>query len=173
MRFDPANPKLTIGALDPNDYEGTINWVEMSQHPDPNGDYYNTFSVDGVKGYNGTFLPFGGNLTAALDSCEFSCTNGTRLVVSVNHGLILPCIHPPSLHIHRCPKRRDLLYQFKLHGPRPIAHRPGPKPGNIRIQLYLQLLHTRDSFVAVSTATSIRRFGGIDQRGRLSNRLYQ
>ncbi|KIJ06183.1 hypothetical protein PAXINDRAFT_182744 [Paxillus involutus ATCC 200175] len=71
MRFDPANPKLTIGALDPNDYEGTINWVEMSQHPDPNGDYYNTFNVDGVKGYNGTFVPFGGNLTAALDS--YSC----------------------------------------------------------------------------------------------------
>ncbi|KAF8834836.1 acid protease [Paxillus ammoniavirescens] len=68
MRFDPANPKLTIGALDPNDYEGTMNWVEMSQRPDPNGDYYNTFNVDGLKGYNGTFVPFRGNLTAALDS---------------------------------------------------------------------------------------------------------
>ncbi|KAF9236449.1 aspartic peptidase domain-containing protein [Melanogaster broomeanus] len=68
MRFDPANPKLTIGALDPNDYEGTINWVEMTKYPDPNGDYYNTFDLDGVKGYNGEFVPFGGNLTAALSS---------------------------------------------------------------------------------------------------------
>ncbi|KAF9224515.1 acid protease [Gyrodon lividus] len=70
MRFDAARPKLTIGALDPNDYEGTINWVEMNQHPDASADYYNTFNVDGVKGYNGEFVPFGGNLTAALDSCN-------------------------------------------------------------------------------------------------------
>ncbi|KIJ13949.1 hypothetical protein PAXINDRAFT_13273 [Paxillus involutus ATCC 200175] len=74
MRFDPANPKLTISELDPNDYEGTINWVEMSQNPDLNGDYYNMFNVDGVKGYNGTFVPFGGNLTAALDSFIISIT---------------------------------------------------------------------------------------------------
>ncbi|KAF9236443.1 acid protease [Melanogaster broomeanus] len=72
MRFDPANPKLTIGALDPNDYEGTINWVEMTKYPDPSGDYYNTFNIDGVKGYNGEFVPFGGNLTAAFSS--FSMT---------------------------------------------------------------------------------------------------
>ncbi|KAF9233535.1 aspartic peptidase domain-containing protein [Melanogaster broomeanus] len=75
MRFDPANPKLTIGALDPNDYQGTINWVEMTKYPDPNGDYYNTFNLDGVKGSNGEFVPFGGNLTAALSSRE-SRTNG-------------------------------------------------------------------------------------------------
>lgn len=70
MRFDPANPKITIGALDPNDYEGTINWVPLNPSPDPNGDYGNTFSFDGVKGYDDQFVPYGANLTAALDSCE-------------------------------------------------------------------------------------------------------
>lgn len=70
MRFDPANPKLTIGALDPNDYEGTINWVPLNQTPDPKGDYLNTFSFDGVKGYDGQFVPYPGILSAALDSRE-------------------------------------------------------------------------------------------------------
>ncbi|KAG6375191.1 aspartic peptidase domain-containing protein [Boletus reticuloceps] len=68
MRFDPANPKVTIGALDPNDYEGTINWVQLDQTPDPKGDYFNVFEFDGVKGYDGQFVPYGGNLSAALDS---------------------------------------------------------------------------------------------------------
>ncbi|KAF8554665.1 acid protease [Imleria badia] len=72
MRFDPANPKLTIGALDPNDYEGTINWVPLNQTPDPKGDYFNTFSFDGVKGYDGQFVPYAGILSAALDSLSLS-----------------------------------------------------------------------------------------------------
>ncbi|KAF9236447.1 aspartic peptidase domain-containing protein [Melanogaster broomeanus] len=88
MRFDPANPKLTIGALDPNDYEGTINWVEMTTSPDQNGDYYNTFNLDGVKGYNGEFVPFGGNLTAALSSLScFRLIAGDFTVVSINIAL--------------------------------------------------------------------------------------
>ncbi|KAH7884960.1 aspartic peptidase domain-containing protein [Phlebopus sp. FC_14] len=69
MRFDPANPKITIGALDPNDYEGTINWVQIQ--PDQTADDYNTIPVDGLKGYNGSFFPIGvtsTNLTATLDS---------------------------------------------------------------------------------------------------------
>ncbi|KAN0097966.1 Aspartic peptidase domain containing protein [Tylopilus felleus] len=72
MRFDPANPKITIGALDPNDYEGTINWIPLNPNPDPNGDSLNTFNFDGVKGYDGQFVPYGANLTAALDSLSLS-----------------------------------------------------------------------------------------------------
>ena len=68
MRFDSVNPKLTIGALDPNDYEGTINWVQLNQTPDAEGDYFNTFNFDGVKGYDGQFVPYTGTLSAALDS---------------------------------------------------------------------------------------------------------
>ncbi|KIJ59437.1 hypothetical protein HYDPIDRAFT_184012 [Hydnomerulius pinastri MD-312] len=73
MRFDSGNPKITIGALDPNDYEGEINWVEMDTQLDPHGDYLNTFKLDGLKGYDGSFVALGGNnLTAALDSLFMS-----------------------------------------------------------------------------------------------------
>lgn len=80
MRFDPANPKLTIGALDPNDYEGTINWVPLNQTPDPEGDYFNTFGFDGVKGYDGKFVPYTGILNAALDSCKDMSLRSDRLL---------------------------------------------------------------------------------------------
>lgn len=83
MRFDAANPKITIGALDPNDYEGTINWVELDQTPDPQGDYFNTFDFDGVKGYDGQFVPYTGILNAALDSCENSYISVDRSVADL------------------------------------------------------------------------------------------
>lgn len=67
FRFDPLNPKITIGALDPADYDGNLNWVEINA-PSTSFDSLNTFSIDGLKGYNGSFIPFGNNLTANLDS---------------------------------------------------------------------------------------------------------
>ncbi|KAF9233533.1 aspartic peptidase domain-containing protein [Melanogaster broomeanus] len=94
MRFDPLHPKLTIGALDPNDYEGTINWVEMTKYPDPNGDYYNTFNLDGVKGYNGEFVPFGGNLTAALSSLFLSIALPNVDTYFVNENFTGPIPQP-------------------------------------------------------------------------------
>jgi hypothetical protein len=67
MRFDPVNPKLTVGALDPADYDGEINWVQM-ETPGPGWTYANAFKVDGVKGYNGSFLSLGSQLRAGIDS---------------------------------------------------------------------------------------------------------
>ncbi|KAI0075491.1 acid protease [Panus rudis PR-1116 ss-1] len=66
MRFDPQNPKLTIGALDPNDYVGELNWVQIE---DDQLDWFefNVFKIDGFAGRNGSLLPFG-DLTASLDS---------------------------------------------------------------------------------------------------------
>lgn len=58
MRFNPENPKLTIGALDPADYEGEINWVQM-ETPDPSWDLPNVFKMDGFKGYDGSLLNIG------------------------------------------------------------------------------------------------------------------
>lgn len=60
-RLDPIKPRLTIGALDPEDYSGQINWVEMET---PTADFSNTIKIDGVKGFNGSFLPFGDTLMA-------------------------------------------------------------------------------------------------------------
>ncbi|CAL1703986.1 unnamed protein product [Somion occarium] len=94
MRLDPSNPRLTIGALDPNDYEGTLNWVELE--PD-NGDWfkYNVFKIDGFSGRNGSLLPFDDNLLTAVDSMYFDIsipnnltyfnnTNYTGPVFSIN-----------------------------------------------------------------------------------------
>jgi len=56
MRFDPINPKITIGAVDENDYQGNINWVPITT-PNNSWSVRNIFNVDGLKGYNGSFLP--------------------------------------------------------------------------------------------------------------------
>lgn len=68
MRLDPENPKLTVGAIDPADYEGTLNWVELE--PD-NKDYtqYHVFKFDGFQGRNGTMAPYQNSpMLAAIDS---------------------------------------------------------------------------------------------------------
>ncbi|KAJ8579494.1 acid protease [Rhizopogon salebrosus TDB-379] len=67
MRFDPMNPKITIGALDPNDYQGQINWVPLTT-PNSTWTYKNTFMIDGLKGYNGSFIPESENLLTVVDS---------------------------------------------------------------------------------------------------------
>ncbi|KAG0695811.1 acid protease [Suillus ampliporus] len=73
FRFDPSNPKITIGALDPADYDGNLNWVEINA-PNASFDSLNTFSIDGLKGYNGSFIPVGNSLTANLDSLANTIT---------------------------------------------------------------------------------------------------
>ncbi|KAK1224915.1 hypothetical protein PQX77_012155 [Marasmius sp. AFHP31] len=45
------NPRLTIGALDPNEYEGEINWVPELQDS-------GRIEVDAFKGYQGNIVPF-------------------------------------------------------------------------------------------------------------------
>ena len=66
LRIDPLKPRLTVGALDPEDYEGEINWVEL-ETTSPKS--LHTIKVDGIKGYNGSFIPFGvSGLTASLNS---------------------------------------------------------------------------------------------------------
>lgn len=69
MRFNPLNPKLTLGALDPADYEGEINWVQL-ETPDASWDLPNVFKIDGFRGYNGSFFPSGSNDNlAGINSC--------------------------------------------------------------------------------------------------------
>ncbi|TFK67418.1 acid protease [Pluteus cervinus] len=65
MRLDPLKPRLTIGALDPEDYVGEINWVETGSHHS----IFPSFKIDGLKGYNGSFIPFGvDNLVTSISS---------------------------------------------------------------------------------------------------------
>lgn len=72
MRWDPMKPRLTIGALDPEDYIGEINWVPLEDRYTATGGIYQTneFHIDGVKGFNGSLLPFPENPTAILHACQ-------------------------------------------------------------------------------------------------------
>ncbi|QRW03775.1 aspartyl protease [Ceratobasidium sp. AG-Ba] len=61
MRLGGKNPQVTIGALDPNDYEGDINWVPaVGDQP--------VISVDALKGYQGNVIPANYPLNATIDS---------------------------------------------------------------------------------------------------------
>lgn len=133
MRFDPANPKITIGALDPNDYEGTINWIPLNPNPDPNGDSLNTFNFDGVKGYDGQFVPYGANLTAALDSRENTCFSiliNSSLTPTLNQSPY-PFSFPTPKRISTTPTRRDLF-------PRPFRLLNLAIPSNTTVRTLLK-----------------------------------
>ena len=58
------DPRLTIGALDPNEYEGDINWV-----PELDG---GMIEVDAFKGYQGNIIPFSYPAVTSLSSGEYS-----------------------------------------------------------------------------------------------------
>ncbi|KAF8550572.1 acid protease [Imleria badia] len=73
MRLDPLNPKITIGALDENDYQGNLNWVPIFT-PNDSWSIRNIFTVDGLKGYNGSFLPNSTATYGTMDSVFVSVT---------------------------------------------------------------------------------------------------
>ncbi|GAB1521685.1 hypothetical protein RhiTH_004782 [Rhizoctonia solani] len=61
LRMGGENPQLTIGALDPNDYEGEINWVPLI-------DDSPKIQIDALKGYNGNAFPLPSPLNASIDT---------------------------------------------------------------------------------------------------------
>ncbi|KAG6370753.1 hypothetical protein JVT61DRAFT_10955 [Boletus reticuloceps] len=67
LRLDPDNPKITIGALDENDYQGNLNWVPIFT-PNASWQFRNIITLDGLKGYNGSFLPNSSATYATVDS---------------------------------------------------------------------------------------------------------
>ena len=64
LRLARGNGNLTIGALDPNEYEGEINWV-------PALDDRPMIHVDAFKGYQGNVLPLDYPVNATIDNCEY------------------------------------------------------------------------------------------------------
>lgn len=69
LRFNPSNPRLTLGSLDPADYAGEINWIQL-ETPQDSYNLANVFKIDGFKGHNGSFFPFGSSDTlAGINSC--------------------------------------------------------------------------------------------------------
>ncbi|TDL18274.1 acid protease [Rickenella mellea] len=75
--LNPRNPKLTIGALDPNDYVGEINWVSALDDGQVN--------IDGFYGFNGSKIPWE-TPTVYMDSRSFSIYVPNPKVYFVNEG---------------------------------------------------------------------------------------
>jgi hypothetical protein len=61
LRMGGENPQLTIGALDPSDYEGEINWVPLLNDS-------SKIQIDALKGYNGNVFPLPSPLNAQIDT---------------------------------------------------------------------------------------------------------
>lgn len=99
MRFFPENPKLTIGALDPADYEGEINWVQM-ETPNESWDLLNAFKIDGFKGYNGSFFPYGSTDTlTAINSGMLSLLTANQIrPVTTRHQCTITLASPTTFH---------------------------------------------------------------------------
>jgi hypothetical protein len=93
MRFNPENPKLTIGALDPADYEGQINWVQL-ETPNQSWDMLNLFKIDGFKGYNGSFFPYGANSSTLAGINSGACLSGRLRHLADNHLMQCSTISP-------------------------------------------------------------------------------
>ncbi|KAG6369912.1 hypothetical protein JVT61DRAFT_13379 [Boletus reticuloceps] len=91
MRFDPLSPKITIGALDENDYQGHLNWVPIIT-PNASWSFRNMFTLDGLKGYNGSVLPNSSATYATLDS---GVSVGLRSAILIINTL---SVYPNSLH---------------------------------------------------------------------------
>ena len=65
------NPRLTIGALDPNDYDGQINWVE-AQNPDFSFAALSVIQIEALRGHEGNIIPgitYPAN--TLMDTCKF------------------------------------------------------------------------------------------------------
>ena len=67
LRLDPMNSRLTVGAIDSEDYEGTLNWVQLEPN-DWNYTQFHVFHIDGFRGRNGSMTPYASPLLAAVDS---------------------------------------------------------------------------------------------------------
>ncbi|KAG8748101.1 hypothetical protein FRC10_008834 [Ceratobasidium sp. 414] len=93
LRLGGDKPQLTIGALDPNDYEGEINWVPaLGDQP--------IIHVDALKGYQGNVVPASYPINATLDTLSKNIYLPELDVFMMNQSLVGPQetinIYPPN-----------------------------------------------------------------------------
>ena len=86
LRTAGGNGTLTIGALDPNEYEGEINWV-------PALDGQPIIHVDAFKGYKGNILPLDYPINATIDNCE------CRVLSDLSSAYYLYKLHSEQEHL--------------------------------------------------------------------------
>ncbi|CUA75878.1 putative protein YuaQ [Escherichia coli K-12] [Rhizoctonia solani] len=83
LRLGGENPQLTIGALDPNDYEGEINWVPLVNDS-------SRIQIDALKGYNGNAFPLPSPITAWIDTLSKNIYMPDLSMYYMNDSLIGP-----------------------------------------------------------------------------------
>ncbi|KEP45499.1 eukaryotic aspartyl protease, partial [Rhizoctonia solani 123E] len=83
LRLGGENPQLTIGALDPKDYEGEINWV-----PVLNDSYM--IQIDALKGYNGNAFPLPSPLNVLINSVSRDIYVPDLTLYYMNESLVGP-----------------------------------------------------------------------------------
>ncbi|KAG8710514.1 hypothetical protein FRC11_004438 [Ceratobasidium sp. 423] len=76
-------PRLTIGALDPKDYEGEINWVPLVNDSA-------RIQIDALRGYNGNAFPLPSPLNARIDSASKNIYVPDQAMFYMNQSLIGP-----------------------------------------------------------------------------------
>ncbi|CCO36438.1 Peroxisomal adenine nucleotide transporter 1 [Rhizoctonia solani AG-1 IB] len=93
LRMGGENPQLTIGALDPSDYEGEINWVPLLNDS-------SKIQIDALKGYNGNVFPLPSPLNAQIDTLSRNIYVQDLAMYMMNDSLIGPNqflnIYPPN-----------------------------------------------------------------------------
>ncbi|CAE6514824.1 unnamed protein product [Rhizoctonia solani] len=83
LRLGGKNPQLAIGALDPNDYEGEINWVPLVNDS-------SRIQIDALKGYNGNAFPLPSPITAWIDTLSRNVYVPDLAMYYMNDTLIGP-----------------------------------------------------------------------------------
>ncbi|KAJ1307266.1 hypothetical protein OPQ81_001379 [Rhizoctonia solani] len=83
LRLGGENPQLTIGALDPEDYEGEINWVPLVNDS-------SMIQIDALKGFNGNPFPLPSPLNVWIDSLSKNIYVPDLAMYMMNDSLIGP-----------------------------------------------------------------------------------
>ncbi|KAG8948708.1 hypothetical protein FRC03_000586 [Tulasnella sp. 419] len=87
LKLGGANPRLTIGALDPNDYDGEINWVERVESVQQ---VQTTILVEALRGRDDRTLPYSYPLIGTLSTLDQQIFMPDDSVYFLNESYIGP-----------------------------------------------------------------------------------
>ncbi|KAG8966586.1 hypothetical protein FRC03_011642 [Tulasnella sp. 419] len=87
MRLGGSNPKITIGALDPNDYEGEINWIERTETVSK---LQSSIQVEALRGRDDRILPFTYPMDTVLSTIDQDIFMPDNSVYFLNESIIGP-----------------------------------------------------------------------------------
>ncbi|KAG8938527.1 hypothetical protein FRC03_007133, partial [Tulasnella sp. 419] len=87
LKLGGSSPRLTIGALDPNDYDGEINWVERVESVNQ---LQTAVPVEALRGRDDRILPYSYPLTTVLSTLDQDIFMPNNSVYFLNTSYIGP-----------------------------------------------------------------------------------